>query len=139
MDRKTEKILKRVCFECAKTATSHLGCGLARRGYPSPALGGKVDRNTTCKECPVADMRGDGAKISAGQPNPLFEKMLIATPDCAQSLTVLDTWYPCFQCSNTTDDGENVHIHDLQFCFNHCPVIEMREVLEEQDAEAHCS
>lgn len=139
MDKKTEKVLKRVCFECAISANGPFGGVMSRQKYGKPSLGGQVDIKACCKECPVAEMRGDGATISAGRPDPIFDKMLAPAEDCAQQLTANETWLPCCHCGNTTNDGANVRIQDLGYCFTHCPVIEIRDAIQEQEAEASCS
>lgn len=134
------KLLSRICFECANSAASPFGSPITRKHYPKPVLGGTVNADTCCKDCPVAAMRGTGAKISAGQPDPVFSKMLVPTEECAQQLTANDTWLPCCHCDNAKRDAEgNVYIQDLSHCFEHCPVIEIRDALQEQEAEAGCS
>lgn len=136
----TTKVLKRICFECAHSAASPFGGSLlSRKKYPKPILGGKVDTTTCCKDCPVAVMRGNGADISAGRPDPVFDKMLVPTADCAQQLTAMETWLPCCHCENTTEDGDNIRIKDLGYCFERCPVIELRDAIQEREAEANCS
>lgn len=139
MDKKTEKILKRVCFECAISANGPFGGFMSRQKYGKTSLGGQVDIKTCCKECPVAEMRGDGATISTGRPDPIFDKMLAPTEDCAQDIHADETWLPCLCCGNTAKEGDAIRIQDLAFCFEHCPVIEIREAIQEQEAEASCS
>lgn len=132
---RTEKVLATICFACCKKNFSGLPGTLTRQNR-HPALGGKVDLNGACSGCPVAEIRGDGAPISAGQKDKFFGNLVPGT-ECDQNLTSEKTWLPCEVCGHATvsEEGGNqvVSLNDLEFCCLHCPVKEIRDCIEEAD------
>ena len=99
--------------------------------------------SSLCKDCPVATIRGNGASISKGVPDKVFKKQMVPGPECAVKLTAEDLWLPCEQCPHAEvqiESGEErVELKDLEFCVMHCPVKEIRDAVEECDAEARMS
>ena len=141
-DAKTEAVLNAICFECATAGASYC-LPYGRESIPMASPGSRVDTGTTCRECPIAVIRGDGAPISAGKKSKLFPKQLVAGDECEQELGSFDTWLPCFKCERATvtpeDDGEVVELKDLDYCCKFCYAKSLRDGIEEGEAEARMS
>lgn len=136
MQKRTNKILNTLCFECCKPQPFPSMTGMACCGTNHPNIGEKVDKNGKCLGCPISDIRGDGAPISKGQPG-FFG--LVPGPDCQDNIDSLDTWYPCVECEHATMSGDEIRLDDLEYCCRNCPAKEIRDCLEEREAEARMS
>lgn len=136
MQEKVKKILGTICFECCKPQPLPNMDGWFCRGKKHPKFGGTVELNGACHGCPIAAIRGDGAPISKGQPG-LFG--LIPGPDCQDDMDSLDTWYPCVECEHATVSGDEIRLNDLEYCCLNCPAKEIRDCLEEREAEGRMS
>lgn len=133
-----EKVLGTVCFNCCKVPDFPGIPGSLTRMNNHPDLGGKVDVNGACSGCPVAAIRGDGAPISAGQKDKVFG-YLVPGPECERNLTPEMTWKPCEKCAHATVVKHNrknvIALKDLDYCVANCIVKEIRDALNEIQAE----
>lgn len=131
-----EKVLGTICFTCCKKSFSGLP-GTQARQNRHPELGSRVELNGACSGCPVAEIRGDGAPISAGQRDKFFGN-LIPGKECDQKLTSTKAWLPCEVCGHATVFKKNgnkvISLKDPEFCCLHCAVKEIRDCIEEAEA-----
>lgn len=136
MTNKTKRILGTICFSCCEPPKFPWTENMSVRKGKHPKLGEKVELNGACEGCPIAAIRGDGAPISKGQPG-FFG--LVPGLDCQDNLDSLDTWYPCVECERATVADDEIRLNDLEYCSLNCPAKEIRDCLEEQEAEARMS
>lgn len=157
---RVERILGTVCFQCCtkpvfpgipssitrKDNHPELGekvntsgacaCtqGLSCRQHRHPKPGETVSVNGVCADCPVADLRGDGAPISRGEEDPFFH-FQIPGADCEQHMDLNKSWLPCIGCQRASytqkADVLVIDQHDRTFCKTNCPVQEIRNDIEE--------
>lgn len=122
----TEKVLGSICFYCTQ--------GLSCRQHRHPKPGETVSVNGVCADCPVADLRGDGAPISRGEKDPFFH-FQIPGADCEQHMDLNKSWLPCIGCQRASytqkADVLVIDQHDRTFCKTNCPVQEIRNDIEE--------
>lgn len=143
--RKTVKrILATVCFECCNTSSAPWSGLITRSNGRHPKLGEKVDLKWKCKGCPIGVMRGDGAPISKGNPDPVFTGQLIPGDDCiggrdGVKLCSEDFWRPCEKCEHAEILDGYITLKDLNYCLANCPAKEILDALQEREAEARMS
>lgn len=135
-----KKILATVCFECCHNDHNTGGLGLlCRPNGNHPALGEKVELDGRCKGCPVAVLRGDGAPINSGKPSSVFTNQLVPGKGCVAEtdwLTANDLSKACRQCEYAAKTGHLASWQELAHCALSCPVWEIRDALQDGDAEA---